>query len=251
MVSIAFGSVMHRRSKPVRHAFSYPVFYLRVPLSQVGSPRLRWLSWDRFNLFSIHRRDFGPRDGSDLLAWMRAVLGRHRLAQVDGEIVIHAMPRMLGYAFNPIVTWHCHDRAGALRAVLCEVRNTFGERHHYLLSHADARPIGPRDWLRAEKAFHVSPFCEVEGHYRFRFGCDHGVTHLRIDYFDDDGRVLVTAMRGQDAPLTDALLLRTFAGFPFMTLAVMARIHLQALRLWLRHVPWFPKPPAPRGDLSS
>ena len=82
------------------------------------------------------------------------------------------MPRMLGYVFNPVSFWFCRDRSGALRAVLCEVNNTFGESHCYLVHHDDLRPIEPDAWLDGRKAFHVSPFLPVEGGYRFRFRLD-------------------------------------------------------------------------------
>lgn len=251
MVTIAFGHVVHRRLRPVRHAFAYPVFFLRVPLSSLAGLRHRWLSVDRFNLFSIVRSDFGPRDGGDLRAWIDAVLARHGVREADGEVVLQAFPRMLGYAFNPIAVWYCHDRAGALRAALCEVRNTFGERHDYLVARPDRGPIAGDEWLAAAKAFHVSPFCEVSGHYRFRFGDVAGAPRLRIDYHDDAGRLLVTALQGREEPLTDRRLLRAFFAYPAMTVAVVARIHLQALRLWLRRVPWFPKPPPPFEETTQ
>ena len=87
----------------------------------------------------------------------------------DGEVVLHAFPRMLGYVFNPVSFWVCHDREGRVRAVLCEVCNTFGEQHNYLLAHPDGRPLVSGETLRARKVLHVSPFCEVKGGYRFRF----------------------------------------------------------------------------------
>lgn len=242
---IAFGRVMHQRLRPVRHGFSYRVFFLRVPLSQWDSSARRWLSLDRWNLLSLHRRDFGPRDGSDLRAWIDGVLASHGIFGVDGEVVLQAFPRVLGYVFNPIATWECFDRAGALRAVVCEVSNTFGERHNYLLAHPGGRAIADGEWMQAAKAFHVSPFCEVRGHYRFRFAGDATHPVARIDYHDAAGVLLVTELRGDAQPLTDASLLRAFLGYPWMTAGVVARIHWQALRLWLRRVPWFSKPEPP------
>ena len=247
---IVFGHVVHRRLRPVRHAFAYPVFFLRVPLSQLDRLSCRWLSVDRWNLFSLARRDFGPRDGSDLERWARAMLGAHGLGAADGEIVLQAFPRMLGYVFNPITTWHCHDRAGLLRAVICEVSNTFGERHNYVVAHADARPIEAGDWLTAKKALHVSPFCEVVGHYRFRFSGGEESPVARIDYHDAEGSLLVTALRGKSETLTNARLLHAFFAYPWMTLAVTARIHWQAMRLWARNVPWFSKPDPPLKETS-
>lgn len=247
---IVFGRVVHQRLRPVRHGFSYPVFFLRVPLSRIDALSRRWLSVDRWNLLSFMRRDFGPRDGGDLEAWMRGRLAEQGITSADGEIVLQAFPRVLGYVFNPIAIWECHDKSGQLRAVLCEVSNTFGERHNYLLAHPDERPIAHGEWLRAAKVFHVSPFCEVQGHYRFRFPGDADLPTARIDYHDAQGLLLATALHGRARPLTDALLLRAFFGYPGMTLGVVARIHWHALRLWMRNVPWFAKPEPPLKETS-
>ena len=247
---LVFGRVAHLRKRPVRHGFAYPVFYLRVPLSKVDALSGPWFGVDRFNLFSFMRKDFGPRDGSALEPWARGILATGGVAEADGEIVLQAFPRMLGYVFNPIAIWYCHDREARLRAVICEVANTFGERHNYLLAHADHRPIGARDWLMARKVFHVSPFCEVEGHYRFRF-TERGNAHsARIDYHDNEGPLLVTAMSGETRPISPALLLRTFFAYPLMTLGVIARIHSHAVRLWFKRVPWFSKPEPPLQETT-
>ena len=250
MVKIVTGQVMHFRLRPVRHGFTYPVFYLRVPLDELATlPRLG-VALDRFGLVSLVRRDFGPRDGSDLEAWVRAVLQSRGVQEADGTIVLQAFPRILDYAFNPIAVFLAHDRAGRLRAALCEVRNTFGERHHYVVRHADGRPIDPRDVLVATKAFHVSPFCEVAGHYRFRFGDRLGFSRLAIDYHDDRGPLIATALHGREAPLTKRAMARALSTYPFMTLAVTARIHWQALRLWMKRVPWHRKPAPPEESLT-
>jgi DUF1365 family protein len=247
---IAFGRVAHFRKRPARHGFAYPVFFLRVPLDHIDALSGPLFGVDRFNLFSFLRRDFGPRDGTALEPWARRILAEGRVAEADGEIVLQAFPRMLGYVFNPIGIWYCHDRAGALRAVICEVANTFGERHNYLLARADRAAITPGDWLTAPKVFHVSPFCEVEGHYRFRFSARDGKHAARIDYHDRDGALLVTAISGDAQPLTTALLARTFVTYPFMTLFVTGRIHWHAVRLWLKRVPWFRKPAPPLQETT-
>lgn len=242
---ILFGRVFHARRRPVRHAFAYRVFFLRVPLSALAGAGRGIFSVDRWNLLSLMTRDHGPRDGSPLEPWVRGQLARAGVHGADGEIVLQAFPRVLGYVFNPISIFYCRGRDGALRAVLCEVSNTFGERHDYLLAHPDGRAIGPRDWLRADKAFHVSPFCEVEGHYRFRFAGDPGRQFAQVDYHDRDGKLLVTAIDGEAQPVRASSLARAFLGHPLMTVGVVARIHWQALRLWVKRVPWYPKPDSP------
>ena len=248
--TIAFGRVTHRRLRPVEHAFDYRVFFVRLPLSRLGGLACRWFSIDRFNLFSLRRADFGRGDFFDLEAWVRGVVARLGVAGADGEIVLQAFPRVLGYAFNPIAFYFCHDRAGMLRAVLCEVNNTFGERHHYLVAPGGGGAIAAGEEMHAEKRLHVSPFCRVEGQYRFRFGGAAPHTWARIDYHDDAGPLLETALFGREEPLAQARLLRAFFAYPLMTFGVIARIHWQAARLWLRRVPWFTKPAPPFEEIS-
>jgi DUF1365 family protein len=247
------GPVVHERLRPRRHRFAYPVFFVRVPLSQWTHAANRWLSLDRFNLLSLHRRDYGPRDGSDLETWARARLRDAGLQSADGEIVLQTFPRMLGYVFNPISIWFCLDRTGFLRAAICEVNNTFGERHNYIVAHPDGRIIRPTEWLTARKMLHVSPFCEVNGHYRFRFDFAADPCFAQIDYHVGDApddRVIATAITGRRAPLDARNVLRVSLRYPFLTFAVIARIHWQALRLWWKRVPWFRKPAPPRDDSS-
>jgi uncharacterized protein len=239
------GEVMHSRLRPQRNRFRYPVFFLRFRVDRIDASRTRLLSVDRWNLFSLQRRDHGARDGSDLDAWIRRLLQAEGIRTVDGEIWLQTFPRVLGYVFNPISFWLCCDRQRRLRAVLCEVSNTFGERHNYLLAHADERPLEPGDRLTARKVFHVSPFCEVRGSYRFQFGIAPDACAIRIEYDDGDGMLLATSVHGRAQPLTDARLLRAFVRYPWMTLAVIARIHWQALRLWRKGVPFFSKPVPP------
>jgi hypothetical protein len=246
---ICFGQVMHRRLRPAENRFVYGVFYLRVPVDDVRSLARPLLSVNRWNLLSFHERDHGPRDGSALEPWIRALLARHGVA-ADGEIVLQAFPRVLGYVFNPVSFWLCHDRTGALRAVLAEVNNTFGESHNYLIARPDGGPIGEVDWLEARKVFHVSPFCRVEGRYRFLFGGQGRRNLARIDYHDGEGRLLVTSIAGEAEPLTTRALLRAFLLHPWMTVGVVLRIHWQALRLWLKRVPFFAKPLPPAEETT-
>lgn len=246
---------MHKRLRPVVHPFSYGVFFLRISVSRFNEIGNRWLSRDRFNLLSLMTRDFGPRDGSNLEVWARELLAREGVTSADGEIVLQAFPRVLGYVFNPISVWYCFDRAGLLRAAICEVNNTFGERHNYLVAHADERPIEPADWLTAKKVFHVSPFCEVKGHYRFRFEQTAGRAFAQIDYHDglgdsEDDKLIVTTVHGKPRALTAAAALSAFITHPLMTFGVVARIHWQALKLWLKHVKFISKPEPPASETT-
>jgi uncharacterized protein len=241
------GKVMHERLRPKHHRFVYPVFYVRVDLDRLASLHSGWFGIDRFRPLSLYARDHGPRDGSDLAAWMRAQLAAAGITQADGTIWLQAFPRVFGYAFNPVSFWFCHDREGRLRALLAEVRNTFGERHSYLLSAPNHQPITRDTTLTCRKVLHVSPFCRVEGGYAFRVqDSEAGATAVSIDYHDSDGLLIRTALGGRLAPLTRAAALGALLRQPLLTIGVVARIHWQALRLALRKAPFYGKHP-PEG----
>jgi DUF1365 family protein len=250
---LCFGLVRHTRLRPVRNAFAYGTYYLRLPLRNLGQQDFggRLFSRNRFNLLSFVDADHG--DGkAPLVAWIDKLLKEQGVHDADGEVWLQTMPRVFGFVFNPVSFWFCHRSDGALRAVLCDVRNTFGERHCYLLDQGAA--IGNGQELAARKVFHVSPFCPVEGGYRFRFSRfsrsagQH--TLACIDYDDAAGALLQTSVSGAARPLSDANVARAFFGYPLMTLGVVVRIHVQALRLWLRRVPFFSKPVPPHQKVS-
>jgi DUF1365 family protein len=245
---ICHGKVMHRRLRPTEHQFSYGVFFLRLPLSQLPVARNRWLSVNSFNLLSLYTKDYGARDGTDVEQWARCLLETNGLSVADGEIVLQTFPRLLGYVFNPISIYYCYDKSGDMRAAICEVSNTFGERHNYLVAHEHGEPIIASDWIVARKVFHVSPFCEIRGYYRFRFEQDAGRAFAQIDHFDgnaDEDKLIVTTIHGAPQALTSANAVSTFLRFPLMTIGVVARIHWQAWKLWRKSVPFFAKPEPP------
>jgi DUF1365 family protein len=244
------GWVMHRRLRPARNSFRYPSFSLALPLSQLDRLTTLGIARNRRGWVSFFDADHGARDGSALEPWIRQLLAREGVA-ADGEIVLHAFPRILGYVFNPVSFWICHDRAGGVRAVLCEVSNTFGERHNYLLAHPDGRTLMSGETLQANKIFHVSPFCEVAGRYRFRFHFEPGRWLARIDYDDAQGEPLLeTSISGTARPLSRAESRRLLWRYRWFTLAVIARIHWQAARLWLKRVPYVRKPAPPLVETS-
>ncbi len=254
---LCFGQVRHTRLRPAHNAFAYATYYVRLPLRSMADAGFGCALFSRngFNLLAFNDADHG--DGKQpLLTWIDALLRAEGVHDATGEVWLQAMPRVLGFVFNPVSFWFCHRPDGSLRAVLCDVRNTFGERHFYLLD--TGATIGNGQELAARKIFHVSPFCQVEGAYRFRFlrarrskdGQLAEHTVARIDYDDAAGVLLQTSVAGEAVPISSASAARAFFLFPLMTLGVVVRIHFQALRLWRRRVPFFSKPVPPQQKVS-
>jgi DUF1365 family protein len=240
---IGFGEVRHTRLKPAQHAFNYPTYFLMLPLRAMQRDGPGALARNRRAALSFHDRDHG--DGSlDCLRWLDALLQAEGIADAHGEVWLHTYPRVFGFTFKPVSFWYCHTTQGTLRAIVVEVNNTFGERHCYLL---DSPHYGQE--LRADKVFHVSPFCEIEGGYRFRFmrtlhdGSEH--TLARIDHDDATGPLLQTSVAGTLEPVNPASLRKALWRYPAMTFAVVGRIHWQALKLFLKRVPFVSKPKPP------
>ncbi|MDO9404085.1 MAG: DUF1365 domain-containing protein [Polaromonas sp.] len=240
---IGFGQVRHTRLKPARHAFAYPTYFLMLPMRAMQRDGSGPLARNRRSFLSFFDRDHG--DGrADALSWLDELLLREGVEDASGEVWLHTYPRVFGYTFKPVSFWYCHDAAGGLRAIVVEVNNTFGERHCYLL---DAPRYGHE--LRADKVFHVSPFCSLEGGYRFRFmrSTQGGIerTVARVDYDDATGPLLETSVSGELETLDAASLRKALWRYPAMTFGLIARIHWQALRLWCKRVPFFSKPQPP------
>lgn len=241
---LVLGTVFHKRLRPRAHAFRYSVPYLCVPLSRVD-----W--FDHGGVVALNSADHGARDGSPLEPWMRAILQHHSLDRVcNGEVLLLTLPRQFGYVFNPVSFWYCLDRDGGLRAVLCAVTNTFGDRHNYLVAHDDGRPIASDDWIEGRKVLHVSPFLPVEGVYRYRFAVDDRAISAQVHYSDAEGLVLATGLSGPRCTLDRGSVLRRFVANPLVALAVIFRIHWQAFGLWRKRTRFHPRPEPP-GEMLT
>ena len=248
---LGVGEVRHTRVRPVRHAFRYRTWFWLLPLRQLRASGWQGVRRNRWGPSAFYDADHGTGQG-DALGWFEQVLHQLDVTDAEGEIWLQTYPRVWGYVFKPVSFWYVHSASGALRGVLAEVNNTFGERHLYWL---DGPDLGWGRELRATKALHVSPFTQVVGEYRFRFlrsgaGAADERLVARVEHWDEQGAVLLTSISGRIRPLTRAASAKVHLTMPGMTLAIMARIHWQALALWLKRVPFYRQPPAPDHFLS-
>jgi DUF1365 family protein len=250
---IGWGQVRHTRHRPAHHAFVYPTAFLMLPMRRLQAGQCTTpLAINRRAWFAFHDADHGdgrPADKGGALAWLDELLHKEGIQGATGEVWLQAFPRVLGHAFKPVSFWYAHRHDGSLAAIVAEVNNTFGERHCYLLPEPQYGHT-----LLAHKVFHVSPFCDVQGEYRFRFmrtqhqGQDRIVA--RVDHAAADGPLIDTSWSGVLEPVTAAAVRRVMWRFPLLTLGVVARIHWHALLLWLKKVPFWRKPEPPRDFVT-
>ncbi|MBX9925558.1 MAG: DUF1365 domain-containing protein [Hyphomicrobiaceae bacterium] len=258
------GQVVHKRLRPKPHAMAYDVFWLFLDLDRLDetSATLNLLSINRWNAVSFHERDHGDRDASthkarpSLATHVRQTFATNGLAHAGHRVYLLSYPRVLGYTFNPIAVYFGYDDAGQLAGAIYEVNNTFGERHSYVTdispdgqaSHADGGALHAHG---CTKKLYVSPFTEMAGRYSFRLTEPGETLTLGVMLRDADGALLKTHFTARALPLTDRTLARLSLTRPLMTAKVMAGIHYEAAKLWLKGVPLTAKPAGRRYSTSA
>jgi uncharacterized protein len=251
--ALYFGEVMHARLKPVGHRFSYRVMSLLIDLDRLDEAdrQSRLFGVNRAALYGFHEKDHGERDGSPLRAYAQRCAAEHDIDLGGGRVWLLCYPRLFGYTFNPLSVYFCYRAGGELALMIYEVRNTFGDIHAYVL------PVKPGESSDAgirqsqEKLFYVSPFVEMAMRYRFRISPPGADVKLRILETDGEAPLLVATFHGRRRALTTPALLRSFFGLPLVTLKIVAAIHWQALRLWLKGVRLVPRPETATANAST
>jgi DUF1365 family protein len=244
-----FGEVMHRRHRPKAHRLRYRLFWMLIDLDEL--PALgrhgRLFSHNRFNLLSFHDRDHGDGAGGGLRPQLERTLAARNIRLGNGKIFLFCMPRVLGYAFNPLSVYFCHREDGSLGAIVYEVHNTFGERHSYVFDAGnEAAPVAHT----CNKRFHVSPFMGMDMKYDFRTLLADDRISIAIRGSDAEGALINAALVGKAAAFSPANLLRGLLQYPLVTVKVTAAIHWHALRLWLKGIPVRTKPVAPEEPVT-
>jgi len=235
--------VFHRRLRPKQHEFLYRIFYFYLDLAELeeADRKLKIFGVNRSNLYTLRDVDhiqygdgirtidenvriFLERSGSPLPA--------------DGSIRMLCFPRFLGYVFNPITIFFCHNVDGSPHSSVIEVGNTFHELKPYLVP----KVVGLGNFeTRVPKHYYVSPFSPVDLEFHFRLHVPDEKLRIFIDDYDAEGKVLISTLTGQRRELTLTNLVKLTAEFPFVTLKVIGLIHWQAFLLWLKRVPFFLK----------
>jgi len=241
--SLYSGWVAHSRRTPRAHAFRYRVWWMLIDLDELASVdrSVRLFSHNRFNIFSLYDSDYGRGAGS-LRGYVEERLREARLSHAGARIELLTMPRLCGYAFNPLSIYFCHDREGRVAAVIYEVHNTFGERHSYVIEAQTGSSGELHQSIR--KAFYVSPFLDMALTYNFRLRAPGEQVAVTITGSDAGSNLVIhTALHGMQMPLTSAALLRLCVSHPLLTLKVIGAIHWEALRILCKGIRIRPRTP--------
>lgn len=239
------GSVVHKRLWPKVHAFRYRVFCLALDVDEIDAlaSRLRLFSRNRWNVLSFHDLDHGSRDGTPAAEHARSLLARAGLEQAGARILLLCYPRLLGFVFNPLSVYFCYREPGALGAIVYEVSNTHGERRSYVI------PVTGDDGTviaqSCGKEMYVSPFTSAGGTYDFHVLKPDAQVVVGVAFRSGEAAILKTHFRGRRRALSDSSILSLLVRHPLMTLKVVAAIHFEALRLWLKRVPVVAHHPSP------
>lgn len=231
------GTVHHARHEGVRHAFTYRVALLLLDLDEIDEVMALHplYSAERANVVSFRRRDHLGDPSTPLADAVRDAAGAALGARPEGRVAVLGHLRTWGYLFNPITLYYCYDPAGAVQALVGEVRNTpWHERHTYV--------VGPPGEHRLSKALHVSPFFSMDHTYVLAY--EPPGDRLVVDLGNDrDGRrVFQATLRLRRRPLTRSSLTRCLTAYPLATMHVSAAIYRQAFALWRAGAPFVPHP---------
>jgi hypothetical protein len=230
------GDVMHARLKPMGHRFSYRVMSLLIDLDRLAEAdqQSRLFGVNHAALYSFHEADHGERDGSSLRAYAQRCAAERGIDLTGGRVLLLCYPRLLGYTFNPLSVYFCYRADNELALLVYEVRNTLGDIHPYVLpvTSSDITDAGVRQ--QQDKLFYVSPFIEMAMRYHFRVRPPGARVQLRILETNREGPLLAATFNGSHRALNTKALLRAFFALPLVTIKIMAAIHWEALRLWLK-----------------
>ncbi len=249
---IIFARIFHKRFFPKVNQFLYNSFYFLIPLDSLEKLNQNFMvRLNKFWFFSFYPKDHCPDE--NLHKWFKNLLKKYNVINKNEAVSISlmAMPRVLGYVFNPVSFWFCFNNSNKLIAVLSEVRNTYGEKHSYLCYNYDYSPINNQDILITKKIFHVSPFIKRSGKYNFRFAMEEKNIGVWIDLLNDSTKkIIATSIVGKIVDYNNKNLVYSFVFFPFITLKTIILIHWQALKLFIKGIKYLNKPKQLKTKLS-
>ena len=247
--SIYTGNVIHKRFKPKVHFFKYKVFSILLDISEINilNKYLKIFSYNKFNIISFYDSDHGPRDGTSIKEWVIKNLKENQTDTEDIKIKLLCYPRILGYVFNPLSIFFIYNKNSELISIFYEVKNTFGEQHTYIFKTEEKENLIKHT---CKKKFHVSPFIEMNCIYFFKTLKPSEKISVIIDQYDDHGKLLYASQDGNRIQLNNKNLVLSYIKHPLMTFKIIAAIHFEAFKLWLKGIKFIKKKLKIKNNIS-
>jgi DUF1365 family protein len=245
------GEVMHHRRFPKDHRFVYRLTTWLIDIDElpVLDQSLTGFGVNRSAVFAFHDRDYGFGDGRPARVFIDTLMADHGLPRPE-TVELLCQVRAYGHAFNPLSVWFCYDAHKALTAVVYEVRNTFKQRHHYLVPVTEPTSSNRKIHHSASKAFYVSPFMPMDCEYGFHFKPPEQALDFIIQQSHQEKTILTARWQGERQALTQINLIKQAIQFPLNTVKVLSAIHYEALRLWLKGLRLVKRPSPPEYPVS-
>ena len=238
--SLYTGEVIHRRLAPKKHFLKYRIFSLLIDLDELKEldHSLILFSLDKFNLVSLYQKDYG-NETSSIKGNICKLLLTSGLEEATHKIYLQTMPRILGYAFNPLSVFFCFNKNHKLAAIVYEVSNTFSQKHRYVFKISE---IASKVFHHScQKSFYVSPFLEMDLSYHFLIKQPQKTYSISIRVSKGDQNILTATQHLKSKPLNNNNLILAFLTYPLLTFKVIIAIHYEALKLWLKGIGIYPR----------
>ena len=247
--SIYIGNVIHKRFKPKVHFFKYKVFSILIDISEINllHKNLKIFSYNRFNIISFYDVDHGPRDGTSVKEWVIKNLKDNQIDTKDIKIKLLCYPRIFGFVFNPLSVFFIYNKKSELISILYEVKNTFDEQHTYIFKNRENENLIKHT---CKKKFHVSPFIEMNCTYFFKILKPGDKISVIIDQYDEEGKLLYASQDGSRIELNNKNLFLSYLKHPLMTFKIIAAIHFEAFKLWIKGIKFIKKKLKIKNNIS-
>ena len=247
--SIYIGNVIHKRFKPKVHFFKYKVFSILIDISEINllHKNLKIFSYNSFNIISFYDADHGPRDGTSVKEWVIKNLKDNQIDTKDIKIKLLCYPRIFGFVFNPLSVFFIYNKKSELISILYEVKNTFDEQHTYIFKNRENENLIKHT---CKKKFHVSPFIEMNCTYFFKILKPGDKISVIIDQYDEEGKLLYASQDGSRIELNNKNLFLSYLKHPLMTFKIIAAIHFEAFKLWIKGIKFIKKKLKIKNNIS-
>lgn len=241
---IVEGKIWHARLQPVKHTFEYPIYFFKLDVDEIRDlpHACKLFSLNRWNILSLCERHYLRSTNETLRKKVESLLLEQGIAEIPASIELITNTRYFGWVFNPVSFFFCRGGEGKMLAVIADVNNTFGEGHAYVLKQFRALDANRVEAV-TDKVFHVSPFFERKGEYRFEFAFFADSVDIVLDYHENGILRLASRWKGCCAPITTRSVLSVLCRYPFSGWLTVIRIHVQAMILYsIKKLPIFKKP---------